>query len=62
MESIKAILWALWLLLSIILVFELIGFRGLTRMFPEGHRAWHLPAQLAALTLFAAAVLCNPWS
>jgi hypothetical protein len=61
MEALKIIGWFLWLIVSIMAVFELIGFSGLTRMFPEGQRGWHFPAQLASLAFFAGAVLCNPW-
>lgn len=61
MEALKIIGWFSWLIVSIMAVFELIGFSGLTRMFPEGRRGWHFPAQLAALAFFAGAVLCNPW-
>ena len=46
------ILWFLGMSLSIYLVFTFIGFNGLTNMFPEGKRAWHLPAQWAALFFF----------
>ncbi|PRC92620.1 hypothetical protein [Solimicrobium silvestre] len=62
MSELKTISWLVWLLVSIWLVFHFIGFGGLCAMFPEGKRAWHLPAQLASLAIFAAAILCNPWS
>ena len=61
MEALKIIGWFVWLLLSIALVFQFVGFSGICNMFPEGKRAWHLPAQLAAMTFFAAAAICNPW-
>ena len=61
MDALKVLGWAVWLLLSLAMVFEFIGYRGLTMMFPEGSRRWHFPAQLGSLGLFAAAVLCNPW-
>lgn len=62
MEALKVLGWAAWLLLSIALVFEFVSYSGLTRMFPEGRRAWHLPAQLGSLAFFAAAAICNPWT
>lgn len=62
MEALKVIGWFIWLLLSILLVFEFVGINGICNMFPEGRRAWHRPAQFAALALFAAAAICNPWS
>lgn len=53
--------WLIWLLLSVAICLQLIGFRGLTTMFPEGHRWWHTPLQLASLAHFALVVLCNPF-
>jgi hypothetical protein len=61
MTALLNIGWFLGFILSIATVFQLIGFAGLTRMFPEGQRAWHLPAQLASLAFFAAMILCNPF-
>lgn len=61
MNAIKAIGWFLALLLTIGLVFELVGFRSMVRMFPEGWRWWQLPAQLASLAAFAAVVLLHPF-
>lgn len=61
MTALLAIAWLAWLLVAMLAVFELIGFSGLVRMFPEGRRAWHFPAQLASLAHFGAVVLCNPW-
>ena len=55
------ILWFLGFALSIHLVFMFVGFSGLTNMFPEGKRVWHLPAQLLTLVFFAAMVLYNPF-
>lgn len=43
------------------MVFQLIGYAGLTRMFPEGKRIWNFPAQLASLAFFAMMVLLNPF-
>jgi polyferredoxin len=62
MEALKTIGWLVWLLFSMALVFEFVGYRSATNLFPEGRRAWHLPAQLAAMALFAAAAICNPWA
>ncbi len=61
MEALQTIGWFLWLLLAIALLFELVGYRAMTVWFPEGRRAWHLPAQLGSLAFFAAAVLHHPW-
>lgn len=61
MEALKVIGWAAWLIFATLLVFQFVGFRTMCEFFPEGKRAWHLPAQLVALAFFAAAVLCNPW-
>uniref|UniRef100_A0AAU8GIL8 Uncharacterized protein n=1 Tax=Salmonella phage vB_SEnST11_KE23 TaxID=3161174 RepID=A0AAU8GIL8_9CAUD len=61
MTALIAILWALWLLVSVNVVFELVGCRGLVQMFPEGKRWWMLPSQLLALCNFAACVLLNPF-
>lgn len=62
MEALKAVGWLIWLLISVVLVFEFVGTYYLTLMFPEGRRSWHLPAQLGSLALFAAAAICNPWT
>jgi hypothetical protein len=61
MTALIAIGWALWLLVAVLVIFELVGFSGLARMFPEGRRAWQFPAQLASLGHFAAVILLNPW-
>lgn len=61
MTAFLNILWFIGFLWSIWLVFEFVGVAGLTRMFPEGQRAWHLPAQLLTLVFFAAMVLYNPF-
>ena len=55
------ILWFVGFVLSMVLVFEFIGFRGLTNMFPEGRRAWHFPVQILTLVFFASMVLYNPF-
>ena len=61
MNALLNISWFLAFAWSIWLVFEFVGFAGLTRMFPEGKRAWHLPAQLLTLVFFGAMVLYNPF-
>ena len=61
MTAFLNILWFIGFVLSILLVFEFVGFRGLVNMFPEGRRAWHLPLQLLTLVFFAAMVLYNPF-
>ena len=61
MSALLAIGWAVWLFMAVVLVLDVVGWRGLTNMFPEGWRWWHLPAQLATLAHFAAVVHFNPW-
>lgn len=61
MTALYNIAWFIALILSIFGVFGCIGFRGLVNMFPEGRRWWHFPAQILALTIFAAAVLNHPF-
>jgi hypothetical protein len=61
MNALIPIGWFLGLLLSIYIVFELVGLRAIVRMFPEGRRWWMLPAQLCSLAIFAAAVHFNPF-
>jgi len=61
MEAAKIIGWFVALVFSIQMVFWLIGFSGLTNMFPKGRRWLLLPAQYAALALFSAVVILNPW-
>lgn len=61
MNALFAIAWFVGLSVSVLLVFEFVGNAGITRMFPEGRRWWHLPVQLASLTLFAAVVLFHPF-
>ena len=62
MTAVLNIAWFVGFALSIHLVFMFVGFNGLTNMFPEGKRVWHLPAQLATLIFFAGMVLCNPFT
>ena len=62
MTAIVAIGWALGLLVSVVIVHATIGNHGLVQMFPEGHRWWMPWSRLAALCLFAAAVLANPFN
>lgn len=61
MEVFKIIGWFVWLLITIALVFEFVGYRSASIIFPESWRPWHLPLQLLSLVLFASAVLLNPW-
>lgn len=61
MSTLYPIGWFIALIVSIGLVYEVVGYSGLTRMFPEGKRWWHLPLQLAALAFFAAVVLAHPF-
>lgn len=61
MTAFLGILWFIGIIFSILLIDEFVGYRGLTRMFPEGHRNWHFPAQLGSLTFFAALVHFHPW-
>lgn len=61
MDAFLNILWFLGTCLSIVMVFQFVGYAGLTLMFPEGRRLWHFPAQLASLAFFALMVLINPF-
>lgn len=61
MNAFLAILWFVGLIVSIFLVFELVGCASMVRMFPEGRRWWMLPAQWGSLAFFAAMVLLNPF-
>ena len=62
MSAFKDIMWFVGTIASITAIFELVGFSGLVRMFPEGRRWWQFPAQLLSLAAFAALVLVNPFS
>jgi hypothetical protein len=62
MSALLTILWFLGTCVSVWCVFHFIGFTGLTNMFPEGRRDWHLPAQLATLAVFATFVLNHPFT
>lgn len=61
MNATIAIFWFLGLLLSICVVFEVVGLRRMVQMFPEGNRWWLFPAQLGSLAIFAALVHYNPF-
>lgn len=61
MAALLAIAWFVGMIVSIFLIFELIGCASMVRMFPEGRRWWLLPAQLGSLAFFAALVLFNPF-
>lgn len=61
MRELIEIGWFIALLVSVYIVFELVGLRSVVRMFPEGNRWWMLPAQLASLGLFASLVHYNPF-
>lgn len=62
MTALVAIAWAAGLLLSIYIVHVFIGNHGLVQMFPEGWRWWMPWSRLAALAVFAAVVLANPFT
>lgn len=53
--------WFVGLLISIALVYNWVGMAGLTAMFPEGRRWWHIPVQLLTLILFAFVILHHPF-
>lgn len=61
MTALIAIAWFIGMYVSIIIVFNTVGSRLMVAYFPEGHRWWMLPAQLASLALFAALVHFNPF-
>jgi len=61
MTAVISIGWFIWLIIAVLTVFHFVGFSGLTSMFPEGRRWWHIWAQLGSLALFAACVLCHPF-
>lgn len=61
MTALLSILWFVWIVVSIVAIFQFVGFSGLVRMFPEGRRAWHFPVQLLSLLNFAIAVLFHPF-
>jgi hypothetical protein len=61
MHAIYTIFWFVGLLFNIACIFHFIGFSGITRMFPEGHRRWHFPVQLLTLATFAVLVLVHPF-
>lgn len=61
MQALYTIGWFLALVVSILAVFKLVSMAGLTMMFPEGRRWWHLPMQAIALAVFAVVVLCHPF-
>lgn len=61
MSALKGIVWFVLMLISIASIFEVVGWRGLTRMFPEGHRWWHILVQYGSLAVFAALVHFNPF-
>ena len=44
--------WLLFLLVTWVFVLELVGMRLMLRYFPEGCRAWHKPAQVAAMVCY----------
>jgi len=60
-EELKTIGWFISTLSSIWLIFAFVGMNGITDMFPEGKRWWHLPAQLGTIAFFAVMVLLHPF-
>jgi len=61
MEALKIIGWFVWISVSMCIVFEFIGWSGLTKMFPEGQRWYHPFLQYGSLVFFAWAVLSHPF-
>ncbi|NTF18210.1 hypothetical protein G6L37_07305 [Agrobacterium rubi] len=61
MTSMYAIGWFIGMIASVWLIFHMVGFSGVTRLFPEGRRWWHLPTQLASLAPFAVLILFHPF-
>ncbi|UKS71528.1 hypothetical protein VIK251_00201 [Klebsiella phage vB_KpnM_VIK251] len=62
MTALLAILWFLWLFISVAAVFECVGWRSMVQFFPEGRRRWMLPLQLLTLFNFAVCILQNPFA
>ena len=60
-DSFKAIIWFVLICASTAFIFTVVGWSGLTGMFPEGRRWWHFPVQLLSLVIFAALVLNHPF-
>jgi len=52
--------WGLALLVTNYFMWCFMSYRGLTNMFPEGKRWWHLPAAWTAILAFATVVWFHP--
>ena len=61
MIALKAIGWFILMLFSIVFMFQFIGYAGLTSMFPEGKRWYHLPLQLGSIAFYTIVVMHHPF-
>lgn len=61
MSIFLGILWFVGLLMSYAWVETIFGYMGLTGMFPEGSRWWHIPSGILAMAVFAGYILANPF-
>lgn len=53
--------WLMALAVAVVAVLELVGLRLMVAYFPEGRRAWHGPAQAAALGTFGLVAHFTPF-
>ena len=61
MPFVRIVAWIVALVVAIEIVMIALAYGGLLLMFPKQRRWWQLPAELAALALFAAVVLNHPF-
>lgn len=56
----ETVLWFVAMASSLFVFCETQAWRGLTRMFPEGHRRWHSWARFVALVAYTALIAHMP--
>lgn len=59
--ALKSIIWFIFLMITIVAIYNTVGAAGITCMFPEGKRWWHPVVQLISLVLFALVILFHPF-